>query len=100
MLNPTCFICSEPLELETCVVDEVGNSTHEDCYLVKLGVTKKGIDGREVLGFLNSLGTRSIPTICPDCGAPLEKHTAKFFWSGQAWEVPLMNCLKCHPHLS
>jgi hypothetical protein len=97
MLNSTCFICNEPLKLESCVVDETGNPTHQDCYLVKLGVVKKGSEKGEIVEFLNSLNTRSMPTICPACGATLEQQTAKFFWAGKSWEVPLMNCPKCNP---
>ena len=95
MLTSPCFICNEPVELETCVVDEAGNPTHQDCYLLKLGFTKMGADTREVLDFLSST-TRNLPTICPYCGATLEQRTAKFFWAGRAWEVPLTDCPNCN----
>jgi hypothetical protein len=32
----TCFVCNETLNLESCVVDELGNVTHADCYLLQL----------------------------------------------------------------
>ncbi len=33
---PKCFICKEPLILETSVADERGRPVHEGCYLRKL----------------------------------------------------------------
>src|SRR4030081_2746020 len=80
---------------ETCVVDEAGNSTHQDCYLLRLGFTKMGADTREVLDFLSSL-PRNLPRTYPDCGATLEQRTAKFFWAGRAWELPLTDCRNCN----
>jgi hypothetical protein len=41
MLNPSCFLCNETLDLKSCVVDELGNSTHADCYLLKLDRVKQ-----------------------------------------------------------
>jgi len=55
------------------------------------------LDTREILDFLNSASARIVPTVCPDCGTWLETLTAKFFWTGRAWEVPLANCPKCNP---
>jgi hypothetical protein len=89
-----CVVCNEPPQL---IVDEVGNPAREDCYLYRLGIAKVGTDTQEILDFLTASSTQTIPTICPDCGSPLERHTAKFFWAGRAWEVPLINCPTCHP---
>jgi hypothetical protein len=55
------------------------------------------LDQREILDFLYSASTRIVPTVCPDCGTWLEPLTAKFFWSGQNWEVSMPNCPKCNP---
>ena len=96
MLSPACIVCNEPLLLESCIVDEVGNPAHEYCYLVRLGVAKEDSETREILDFLTTSSTRSIPTICPNCGSALDQQTAKFFWAGQAWAVPLVNCPTCH----
>jgi hypothetical protein len=37
----SCAICSEPIELEHCKTDEVGNAVHEKCYLEKVGRNNK-----------------------------------------------------------
>jgi hypothetical protein len=96
MLGPACIVCNESLQLESCIVDELGNPAHEDCYLHRLGVAK-GTDTRDILDFLTAASTKPSPMICTDCGSTLDMHTAKFFWAGQAWAVPLMNCPKCSP---
>jgi hypothetical protein len=93
MLSPACIVCNETLLLESCIVDELGNPAHEDCYLSRLGVAK-GTDPRDILDFLTASSTQP-RMICPDCGSTLDQHTAKFFWAGQVWAVPLMNCAKC-----
>jgi hypothetical protein len=95
MLSLACIVCNEPLQLESCIVDQVGDPAHEGCYLNRLGVAKVGTDTQEILDFLTASSTRSIPAICPNCGSSLEQHTAKFFWAGRAREVPLMSCPKC-----
>lgn len=32
----TCAICSKPVALEKCKIDEDGHAVHEDCYFHKL----------------------------------------------------------------
>jgi hypothetical protein len=31
-----CFICNEPVSLETTKTDEAGNAVHEECYVLRL----------------------------------------------------------------
>jgi hypothetical protein len=33
---PTCALCNNTVELETCKIDESGKAIHEECYLRKL----------------------------------------------------------------
>jgi hypothetical protein len=33
---PTCVVCNNTVELETCKTDESGKALHEECYLRKL----------------------------------------------------------------
>jgi hypothetical protein len=33
---PTCPLCNNAVELETCQIDESGKAIHEECYLRKL----------------------------------------------------------------
>jgi hypothetical protein len=33
---PTCALCNDPVELETCKTDESGKAIHEECYLRKM----------------------------------------------------------------
>jgi hypothetical protein len=33
---PTCVLCNNPVEIETCKVDERGKAIHEECYLRKI----------------------------------------------------------------
>ncbi|MFZ1137697.1 MAG: hypothetical protein ABR881_13215 [Candidatus Sulfotelmatobacter sp.] len=37
---PICSICHNPVTLNDAKTDEDGNAIHEDCYLIKLGMTK------------------------------------------------------------
>jgi hypothetical protein len=37
---PICSVCSEPVELDTAKVNEVGNPIHEECYVVKDSLRK------------------------------------------------------------
>ncbi len=43
---PLCPICDLPVSLDTAKTDEDGNAIHEDCYLMKLGLTPttRGVD--------------------------------------------------------
>jgi hypothetical protein len=38
--TPLCSICNLPVSLNHAKTDEDGNAVHEDCYLIKLGVSK------------------------------------------------------------
>ncbi len=33
---PTCFICTNPVSLETAKIDEHGKAIHEECYVLKI----------------------------------------------------------------
>ena len=33
---PTCWICDNPITLETCKIDEYGKGVHAQCYAAKL----------------------------------------------------------------
>ena len=35
---PLCPICNTPVALESAKTDENGKATHEDCYLLKIGL--------------------------------------------------------------
>jgi hypothetical protein len=41
-----CAICHQPVLLNVAKADEDGNAIHEDCYLIKLGMTKPPIGSR------------------------------------------------------
>ena len=58
------------------------------------------INTAEIQSFLYCASTEIIPTVCPNCGTQLGQHTAKFFWSGQNWEVPMAYCPKCNSSIS
>jgi hypothetical protein len=36
MDTPICFVCKQPVRLETAKVDENAKAVHEDCYLQRL----------------------------------------------------------------
>ena len=38
--DPLCSICHSPVRVNEAKTDEDGHAVHEDCYLIKLGVTK------------------------------------------------------------
>jgi len=38
---PLCSICHLPVPINEAKTDEDGDAVHEDCYLIKLGVTTK-----------------------------------------------------------
>lgn len=62
---PKCCICNEPVCLETSNTDEYGQALHEECYVLKLCLTKK--EEWHVLklwlkaDFLNNGGTHARP---------------------------------------
>lgn len=33
-----CWLCSQPIDLETCKTDECGQAVHEDCYVLKMAL--------------------------------------------------------------
>jgi hypothetical protein len=35
---PTCWICSKPVLLENCKIDEHGRPVHENCYVTRLAL--------------------------------------------------------------
>lgn len=37
---PLCSICHLPVPINEAKTDEDGDAVHEDCYVIKLGVTK------------------------------------------------------------
>ncbi len=41
-----CAICHQPVLLNVAKADEDGDAIHEDCYLIKLGMTKRPIGSR------------------------------------------------------
>ena len=38
--SPICTICNLPVPLNDAKTDEDGNAVHENCYLIKLGVSQ------------------------------------------------------------
>src|ERR1035438_996791 len=80
---PVCAICTRPLQLETCKVDELGKAVHEGCYLLKISlnlargqpkpredvaaITTGNPLRRAIVDFLDSASIRSAPIFCPDC---------------------------------
>jgi hypothetical protein len=42
---PLCSICHLPVPVSEAKTDEDGDAVHEDCYLIKLGVTTKPLRG-------------------------------------------------------
>jgi hypothetical protein len=51
---PLCSICHLPVPVSEAKTDEDGDAVHEDCYLIKLGVTIKPVRGlAKVPTFLN-----------------------------------------------
>jgi hypothetical protein len=40
---PLCSICHLPVPVNEAKTDEDGDAVHEDCYLIKLGVTTKPV---------------------------------------------------------
>jgi hypothetical protein len=117
MLNlarfPVCAICTRPLQLETCKVDELGKAVHEGCYLLKISlklargqpkpreevaaITTGNPLRRAIVDFLDSASTRSAPIFCRDCGSAVEYRKSTFSYGAQTWEVPLPICRQCHP---
>lgn len=41
-----CWICRKPVEVETCKTDEHGLAVHGDCYLLKLWLSRRGVEIR------------------------------------------------------
>ncbi len=108
-----CSICTRPLKLETCKVDELGQAVHEGCYLLKISlklargqpnlrnhiaeVTAENPLQRAIVEFLDSASTASAPIFCRDCGSAVEYRKSTFSYGAQSWEVALPICLQCHP---
>jgi hypothetical protein len=51
---PTCVLCKNTVNLETCKTDEYGQAVHEDCYALKIAMPnrKPVITVRPLPGFL------------------------------------------------
>jgi hypothetical protein len=59
---PLCSICHLPVPVNEAKTDEDGGAVHEDCYLIKLGVTTKPVRSLAKIPseFLNTSPTKTI----------------------------------------
>ncbi len=60
---PICSICHEPVRLNDAKTDEDGSAIHENCYLIKLGMTKSPIGSRTLESSENLFAKRRKQTL-------------------------------------